>query len=337
MRRLSKTGAILPVMVLATLLAGAAVRTIAIETDLPPDIEQLYNSGRYRQAAEALEGAVKQSPSNAPLHYWLGRCFFELRDYNQAATVLERAVALDPSRSDYHDWLGKAFGRKAEESSRFSPFSGFSLARKTHREFETAVALDEHNMEAQRDLIRYLLNAPGIVGGGEDRAMDRIRALSAVDPTEGDLAQAEYLVLRKKFDQASEQYQKVIESKPGRIGVYFEIAEYERDRDDGKRMEQVVEVGAKLVPFDPRLSYYRAVAWILQKKNSDDAEKNLRRYLASVPDSSEAPPHSSAREWLGTLYEQEGKLDEAAEQYQTTLTLDPHSKVARDGLKRLHR
>jgi tetratricopeptide (TPR) repeat protein len=317
--------------------AWPSTRATPNVADLRPDIQQFYNTGRYRQAAEALEAEAQQRPQDGALKYWLGRCYFEMHEFNRAATVLEQAVSIDSSRSEYHDWFGKSLGRKAEQTSVFSPFSGLGLARRTHHEFETAVSLDAKNLEAQRDLIRYLLNAPGIAGGGEDHALDQINALSAVDPVEGDLARAEYFVTKRKADQAAQQYQKIVTEKPDRIGVYFEIAEYDRDKGDGEMMSEVVEAGAKLAPFDPRLQYYRAVAWILQKKDYDAAEKDLRTYLDAVPDSSESPAHSSAREWLGLLYEGEGKIDRAAEQYQTALTLDPKSKAARDGLRRLHK
>src|SRR5260370_39446458 len=138
--------------------ASAAVR------ELPADIERLYNGGLYRQAMEALNGAIQREPLESSLHYWLRRCFYELRDYNRGISSLERAIALEPARSDYHEWLGKSYGRKAEETNRVSPFSSISLAHKTHREFEAAVKLDANNREAQRDLIRYLLNAPAILG-----------------------------------------------------------------------------------------------------------------------------------------------------------------------------
>ena len=113
---------------------------------LPPDIARFYDGGLYRQATEALDSAIGREPRESSLHFWQGRCFFELRDYNRAISSLERAIALEPGRSDYHYWLGKSYGRKAEETSRFTPFSAFSLAHKTHREFETAVQLDENNL-----------------------------------------------------------------------------------------------------------------------------------------------------------------------------------------------
>jgi tetratricopeptide (TPR) repeat protein len=311
--------------------AGAAVR------ELPADIERLYNGGLYRQAAEALNGAIQRQPKESSLHYWLGRCFYELRDYNRAISSLERAITLEPERSDYHDWLGKSYGRKAEETNRFSAFSSISLAHKTHREFEVAVRLDANNLEAQRDLIRYLLTAPGIVGGSEGAAQQRIHALATVDPIEGTLAQAELLASRRKFDAADREYRKALDMKPERIGVYFEIAEYYRDRGDAMRMTEAVEAGAPLAPADHRLDYYRGIALVLGNQAPAEADRVLHRYLDSVPDNANVPSHSTVHEWLGKLYEREGHLDRAAQEYQAALVLDPRNRQAAEALKALQR
>lgn len=319
------------VLLLAEPAGARAVR------ELPPDIERLYNGGLYRQAAEAINGAIQREPEESSLRYWLGRCFYELRDYNRAISSMEKANNIEPERSEYHDWLGKAYGRKAQEGNRFSPFSSLSMAHKAHREFQTAVRLDPHNLEAQRDLIRYLVNAPGVVGGGEEAAERQIQALSEVDPIEGELAQAEVYVTHKKFDQADVEYQKILQMKPDRIGIYFEIAEYYRDRGNAARMSEAIEEGAPLAPSDRRLDYYRGVALILADRDPEQAEAMLRHYLDTVPDNANVPSHSNAHEWLGRVYEREGELDRAAQEFQTALSLDPHDKQASEALRALQK
>jgi len=67
------------------------------------------------------------------------------------------------------------------------------------------------------------------------------------------------------------------------------------------------------------------------------AEEYLKSYLASTPDRSDWPSHAAAREWLGRLYEAEGKNVEAAEQYRAALQLDPGRKEARARLKHLEK
>jgi tetratricopeptide (TPR) repeat protein len=314
--------------------AGPAAAAPAAQSETSPDVEHLFNAGLYQQAVKVLHAGIASNPMDASLHDTLGRCFYQLGDFNNAISSLERAVELDPSRSEYHDWLGKAYGRKAEGSN---PFSALSLAGKAHREFAEAVRLNPSNLAAQRDLIRYLLNSPGMAGGGAERADEQIQALTVIDGVEGALARAEADVTRKKFELADQEYGKLLEAYHRRIGVDFEIAEYYRDRGDGGHMEQAVAKAAMLDPADIRLNYYRGVALVIEQKDSGKAEQLLRAYLDAAPDNSELPPRASAREWLGRLYEQENKLDSAAEQYQAGLALDPHNKALREGLKRVEK
>ena len=63
----------------------------------------------------------------------------------------------------------------------------------------------------------------------------------------------------------------------------------------------------------------------------------LKSYLATVPDNSDLPPHASAREWLGKLYESQGRFSEAAEEYRLSLALDPHNKEVEEDLKRVQK
>lgn len=328
-------GRVLFVVLSAGWLALAPLSLRAKVRDLPPDVAQLYNAGLYRQATEALAAALETKPEEDSLYFWQGRCFFELRDFDRAIFTLERAIAIEPRDSDYHYWLGKSYGRKAEDTSRFNAFSGFSLAHKTHHEFETAVRLDEKNMAAQRDLIRYLSTAPGIAGGSEEEAERRIRALADVNPTEAALARAGVFAAHRKFNEAGREYQKILDSKPGSIRVYFEVAEYYRDRRDGAQMSAATDAGALLAPPDPRLDYYRGIVLVLQNGNPAEAEKHLTQYMSTVPDNDDVPSHTTAHEWLGQLYENQDQFDRASEEYHTALMLDPHNREARERLRML--
>ena len=315
-----------------TALADASPGMQAAQNGSSPDVEHLYNAGLYQQAVKVLNAGIANNPKDASLHDVLGRCYYQLGDFSHAITSLENAVMLDPSRSEYHDWLGKAYGRRAEQSN---PLSAFSLARRAHKEFTEAVRLNPSNLAAQRDLIRYLLNSPGIVGGGQEHADEQIQALAVVDSVEGQLARAEADVTRKKFDLADQEYGKLLSVFHRRIGVDYEIAEYYRDRGDGEHMEEAVTKAAALDPADIRLNYYRGVALVISQKDSGRAEQLLRAYLDAAPENSELPPRASAREFLGRLYEHENKLDSAAEQYRAGLALDPHNRALREGLRRV--
>jgi tetratricopeptide (TPR) repeat protein len=295
------------------------------------DGQRLFDAGQYSQAADLLNAAAEKSPDDAQLRFLLGRCYYELGDFARAIDALEHGVAISPQDSQGHDWLGRAYGRRAEQENFLT---AYSLARKTRHEFETAVFLAPSNLEAQRDLIRFDMNAPSVVGGGDDKALREIDQLAAIDPVESDLARAEFYATKKRYDDADQLYQKILEA-PKRVGVCLEVADYYRDRGDGPHMAEAVAAAAKLDASDRRLGYYRGVADVMSGQRLAEAEQLLRAYLAVIPENSDMPSHASALEWLGALYEKEGRNSEAVQEYKACLDADPHNRAAREGLRRV--
>ena len=108
------------------------------------------------------------------------RLLYEEDKYREAQALLEQAIALNPADSEYHRWLGKSYGRTAEGADWITAVRYATKARKS---FETAVALDEKNALAMRDLLEFYVEAPGIIGGGMDKARPLAKRLLAVDPS----------------------------------------------------------------------------------------------------------------------------------------------------------
>jgi len=298
------------------------------------DAQHDYNAGRYNRAVDALNSAIAKSPDDASLHFLLGQSYYQLGDFPRAVGGFERAVQLSPKDSEYRDWLAKSYGRRAEETM----FLGaMSWARKAHREFELAVELDPANFEARRDLIRYEMNAPIVIGGGDEKAMKHIDALEKIDLIQGELARGEFFATKKRMAEADTAFGKVLESNSDRAGVYFEVSDYYRDRANADKMGEAVDKAEHIDPDDRRLKFYKGVLLVMQGKSSSEAEMLLKSYLATVPENSDLPPHAAALEWMGKLYESMGRFSEAAEQYRLSLSLDPHNKVVEEELKRVQR
>jgi tetratricopeptide (TPR) repeat protein len=320
---------------LAASLACAASGASALAGQTPlADAQHDYFAGRYNRAVDALNNAIAKFTDDASLYFLLGQSYYQLGEFPRAIASLERAVQLSPKESEYHDWLGKSYGRRAEQSIFLN---AMSLAKKAHREFEVAVELNPANFEAQRDLIRYEMNAPSVVAGGDDKAQKHIDALERLDPIQGQLARAEFFATKKRMPEADAAFAKILGSNAGRAGVYFEIAEYYRDRPDAAKMAVAVEQAEKLDPDDRRLKFYKGVVLVMQEKNPSEAEMLLKSYIATVPDNSDLPSHATALEWLGKLYESQKRFSEAAEQYRQSLALDPHSKEVEEDLKRVQK
>jgi tetratricopeptide (TPR) repeat protein len=296
------------------------------------DAQRDYNSGRYNRAVDALNASIAKSPGDASLYHLLGQCYYQLRDFTRAVSSLERAAQLSPKNSEIHDWLGKSYGRRAEETVFLN---AMSWAKKAHHEFEIAVDLDPRNFEAQRDLIRYEMNAPSVVSGGDDKALKHIDALEKIDPVQGQLARGEFFQTKKRFPEADKVFLTILQSNNEKAGVYFEVSDYFRDRQDVAKMEQAIDKAMGVDAEDRRLKFYRGVLLTMEGKSPAEAEADLKSYLTTVPDSTDVPPHALAREWLGKLYESLKRYSESAEEYKKSLSLDPHNKDVQEAYKRV--
>jgi len=327
-----------PRLILAALLLFAAhvpnVAPARAEQDTVTEAQRDYNAGRYHRAVDTLTEAIASSPDDASLHFLLGQCYYQLREFTRAVTSFERSVQLVPGKSEYHDWLGKAYGRRAEQAMFLS---ALGWARKTHKEFEVAVHLNPSNFEAHRDLIRFEMYAPGIVGGGDDRALKHIEDLEKINALQGQLARGEFLSAKKRFGEADTVFAKILDSNTDGIGVAFEVADYYRDRQNTAKMDEAIAAAERIDADDRRLKFYRGILLIMKGENLTEAKSLLKAYLATVPDNSDLPAHSSALEWLGKLCEAQRRFSEAAAEYRASLALDPHNKAVEEALKRVEK
>jgi len=291
-----------------------------------------FNAGNYAVAISTLQPLVTQSSSNAEAFFWLARNYYEISDYDSAVAQFERAVALDSKNSVYQQWLGRAYGGKADRER------SFSLAKKVKKQFQLAVALNPSNIEARRDLEEYCIAAPWIVGGSKDEALEQVNAIAAIDPVQGHLARALYYQeALKKPEEAENEIRQVLAGDPKKPDPYFETAEFFERQGKPADMSRAIQAAERMSPNDPRLAYYRGVEAVLANTSPSDAERDLKSYLASTPERSDWPSHARARDWLGRLYESQGKRAEAAEQYRAALQLNPKLKDAEARLSRLEK
>ena len=208
------------------------------------------------------------------------------------------------------------------------------MAKRAQQEFETAVRLDGKNYSALQALIEYDCAAPGIAGGGEDKAQPRIVQLAAMDASEGHYAAGNCRRQKKDFPAAELEFDKALPNARA-PELIFDIGDYALRRDQAKRLILVADAGQKAAPRDPRVKFYRAAAWIILKEKLDEAEKLLREYLQTAPNRTAYPRAAVAHDWLGRLFENKNDHAAAVREYETSRKLDPKNKTAQEALKRL--
>jgi tetratricopeptide (TPR) repeat protein len=318
-------------------MLSACLATILISAtraqDAPLDAaKQAFEYGDYKKTIAILEPAAARDSNNGDIQLLLTKAYLETNQTDAAVKSAEKAVAINPNKSEYHNWLGQAYGEKASHASMFT---AYSLARKTQKEFETAVKLDDRNFDAAQNLIEYDCTAPSIVGGGEDKAQPLIQKLLSLDAAQGHYAQGNCRMQKKDVDGVDAEFTKALASKPKSLDQIREMVVFFAGRGEGDKVLLGADAAAALAPSDPRVGFFRGVGWILKGQNPADAEKNLHQYLNLTSPRSDYPSLSSAHYWMGRLHESQKNPSAARTEYEVALKLDPNYKNAQEALKKL--
>lgn len=296
-------------------------------------LDQARNLVRARtsadQAKSLLQQAIAGEPRNAEPHFLLGQIAYAFSDSAQAADEARKAIALDDSKSDYHLLLGNALSGLLDSAGMFKKMS---LAREIKAEFERAIAEDSKNIPARVALVEFYVQAPGIVGGSYDKAIDQAKQISALDPIEGHYAMATLYLDQRKVAEAEQEYKAVIAADPKRAKAYVQLAfimiQEKKDSEAPALFKRATEIDANYLPG----LFGVARSDVISGQNLDEAERFFRKYLERWPDEGE-PSWANARWRLGQVYEKQGKKDLAVAQWQETLKLTPNYKPAQESLK----
>jgi tetratricopeptide (TPR) repeat protein len=278
--------------------------------------------------------AANANPQDPKIQLLLTKAHLESQQYDAAIKSAEKAVALDPKSSVYHEWLGRAYGEKADHSS-FMSALGF--AKKTRKEFQAAVELDGQNFTARQAVIEFDCAAPGIAGGGEEKARPEIAQMGQLDVAEGYYAEANCRRQKKDFPAADAGFRKALQANLKSEERVFDVGDYAVRRNDAEMLETVATFGEKLVPEDPRPKFYRAVELVLKRQSGAEAESLLREYLKQAPTRSGYPRATAVHYWLGQVFENQKNEASARTEYETALKLDSKNKNAQEALKRLRK
>src|SRR4051812_28899829 len=115
--------------------------------------------------------------------YLEGRVAMREKKTSSAIEAFNRATKLD-ARSEYFVWLGHAHTRDISTANFIrQPF----IARRIRSAYDKAVELDSTNVEAAEARVEYFANAPGIAGGGMDKARAEASRTRKLHQQRGDI------------------------------------------------------------------------------------------------------------------------------------------------------
>jgi tetratricopeptide (TPR) repeat protein len=289
---------------------------------------RLYERGEYKQSVRLFQQLRSTSPNEPDLRLWLGKSYLKVREWDNAVQEMEKAVSLQPSGARYHLWLGRACGARASHSVFFT---AIRWARRVVREFETARNLAPEDTAARFDLLDFYLSAPGIVGGGKDKAMAEAQAISKLDPPKGYTARAIIFQKDKKWDLAKKELIQATIDHPGHAGALRDLADYLLDRQDFAGAQEYAKRALALKGGSKRAQLLAAASGIRLHRDLDQAARTLEGLAAGTLNDDD-PAFEEVYYWLGECYRAKGDKAKAHAAFESALGFNPDHARARESI-----
>jgi tetratricopeptide (TPR) repeat protein len=214
-------------------------------------------------------------------------------------------------------------------------FAAARLAGKVRNEFEAAVNLNPNNVDARSDLAEFYLEAPGIVGGGSDKAVQQANSLAKLNPARAHWVTARLAEKRKDFAAAEKEYRAAIDASHGGASAWLNLGLYYQHRDQPNEMIEALR-HVRSAPLDrPDALVDTADILIHSQRNLKEAVDLLQTYLRSSSQVEQAPAFK-VHYLLGTAAEKLGDKQNAAAEYRTALSLAREFQPAQQALQRVN-
>lgn len=270
--------------------------------------------------------AAEPAPPWAPVQTAL-----EKGDAEAAVKAADAAVKAAPKDADTLMWAGRAYGNKAVSAS---VFTKLSWAKKCREAWERGVEAAPSDVDARFELLGYYLMAPGIAGGGVEKARAQATKIAGLDSTRGLVAAGMVLEKEEKHAEAEAAYRKAAEADPK--GVYGPIA-WAGFLAKQKRWPEARAIFEKRVDADANDAMAIYQLGRLALLSGEQLEKGLAffdRFLSLVPPK-DGPTHADARWRKGLLLEKLGRTPAAIAEYRQALKENPRHRGAKRELERL--
>jgi tetratricopeptide (TPR) repeat protein len=199
--------------------------------------------------------------------------------------------------------------------------------------FEESTRLSPNSLEALRDLSEFYVLAPGVVGGGEDKAEALEVHIQQLSAPSGHKLLA--MIADKKGDTATAEAEYKKEIETGKTpDTYIDLGHFYQEHQRYDEAEATLEQGIHADQAHDDALVDAASILTAAHRNPQLAEQLLREYLAS-PAKSENAPAFQVHVQLGKLLANEGDKEGARREYTAALALASRYSEAKKALEKL--
>lgn len=300
------------------------------------DLDQarsLISENRLAEARTLLETTVKDPALKGESLVLLTRVCTLGDDWKAATSYGEQATAALPKSSEAHYVYAVALRLKLTTVSKARAMFGIG-------DYKTALAraieLDPGNLDAREEEIGFLMSAPAVAGGGDDKAMAKIQELKAMDRKRALGFEVALLRKENKLPEAITAARQILNDDPQdhrtRLTLATLLQEAKRFAEAEPELLVLGEVKDGVWALSAQ--YQRARSRILGRYEQAKAVELLLDFVGRYPEKADGLPTASAAHWrLGNAYEQLAQTDNARAAYQKAVALDPKNEEAKKALE----
>ena len=273
---------------------------------------------------------AKEPATEAKAAFDCGKAAHNAGKTDDAVSCFERAVALDPNSSLYHMWLGHAYTRQLSSASFLrKPFIG----RRSGEAYNMAVKLDPTSIDAAEARLEFFLEAPGIVGGGVDKAQAEAARLAKLDAYRGGIATARIAEREKNGPEAERLYRSLMAEYPDRTAAVDALVTMLQNAKRFDDAFKIVDDRLARLPDETSSLYNLGRLSAVSGLHLARGEAAMRRFLALT--TGDPVRQSNAHYRLGMIKEKMGDAQAAAAEYQAAIKLYPRHEPAAAALRKI--
>jgi tetratricopeptide (TPR) repeat protein len=336
--------------------------------------DKLIAEGHYRRAEPEVQAALRRSPQDVNALIALSSIQWAMGELDAALASAEKASLAADGSAAAHAQMVNILGAKLA-NNRTGTMERFGLARRFRKEADRTFELEPNNLYAIEAMCRFYWYAPAFGGGDRTKARQMADRLVELDPVRGYALKAELDAIdadssKGKLDAQTDWKQavtarpesyaahvglggcfleaggdhlaaevearKAIALNSSRIAAYRLLAATDVAMGRWDALEADLKQARAAVPDDLGAEYAAAQAILDHGVDAQTAraERYLRDYLSQPAEGLE--PDMAAAHWeLGRVLEKQGRKQDALQQVQIAVKLDPWLDGAKKDLRRL--
>ena len=306
------------VCIIAVLLGGELLSgvTAAAQQSTDADLERaqkLLDTHSYDEARLTVDVYLKTHPSDPEAVVIKSDIYSALGEWDRALKALEEGLSADEDNIDLLLALAVVYREKLMRSGMFGKMSN---AKKSKNALEKAFQIDPKHVIVRREMVFYLVHAPGFAGGDKGRGGRIALETVELDEAEGRLQLAVVHRQNEEYEESVDQFKQVIELDPEKDFLYFMLGHVYILMSDFLSAEQIFGMYVDKWP-EAALPHDGLGDCYTEQKRLDDA---IAQYELALDKDAW---FGDSRFKVAELYRKRKNYEKAAYHYRRLLELNP--------------